>query len=320
MAFDRLQAIRAFCRIVEVGSFSAAADSLGMPKTTVSGHVQNLEAQLGIKLLHRTTRKVSSTSDGAAYYERALTILNDLDELDASVVQNRNLVHGRVNLEMPSPVCTLLIIPAMPEFMAKYPDIQLDIGCNERVVDLMHEGVDCALRGGGVEDKDLICRPIGQMRFCLFASPGYLFSAAPITQISDLVLHRYLGFKFPTSGRQYIPTLRRGNDSYKIEQSSAIYLNNGSACLAAGLAGLGIAFAPRAEAAPFFKTGELVEVLPDWEMESLPISLVYPYTRHLSTRVRVFADWATQLMASNALWSFEETDGRVQHPVAAQPK
>lgn len=303
MAFDRLQAMRVFCRIVEMGSFSAAADSLGVPKTTVSGHVQSLEAQLGIKLLHRTTRKVSSTTDGAAYYDRALAILADLDELEASVIQSRNIVRGRVKLEMPSPVCTQLIIPALPDFIAQYPDIELDIGCNERVVDLVQEGVDCALRGGEVLDKDLICRPIGHMRFCLVASPNYLLSASPIGQPADLTAHRYLGFKFPTSGKKYILTLIRKKESYKIEQPGVIYLNNGSAILAGSLAGLGIGFSPRAEAAPYLLSGDLIEVLPDWELESLPISLVYPYTRHLSTRVRVFADWAAKLMANDPLWA-----------------
>ncbi|MBK5344688.1 LysR family transcriptional regulator [Pseudomonas sp. TH49] len=305
MAFDRLQAMRAFCRIVEVGSFSAAADSLGIPKTTVSGHVQSLEAQLGIKLLHRTTRKVSSTTDGAAYYDRALAIVADVDELEASLIQSRNIVRGRVKIEMPSPVCTQLVIPALPAFTTLYPDINLDIGSTERVVDLVQEGVDCALRGGDIQDQDLICRPIGHMRFCLVASPKYLSSAPPIVQPTDLYSHRYMAFKFPTSGKQYILTLRRGTEVHKVEKPGWIYLNNGSALLAASLAGLGISFATRAEAASYLLTGELVEILPDWQLESLQISLVYPYTRHLSTRVRIFADWAAELMANNPLWAIQ---------------
>ncbi|WP_149086557.1 LysR family transcriptional regulator [Pseudomonas prosekii] len=308
MAFDRLQAMRAFCRIVEVGSFSAAAESLGMPKTTVSGYVQSLEAQLGIKLLHRTTRKVSSTTDGAAYYDRALAVLNDVDELEASVIQSRNVVRGRVKVEMPSPVCTMLIIPALPDFIEKYPDIHLDIGSTERVVDLIREGVDCAIRGGDVSDPDLICRPIGHMRFCLCASSKYLSSSPLISQPNDLLIHRFLGFKFPTSGKPYTLTLRRKKESYRIEQPPAIYLNDGGALLAGCLAGLGIGFAPRAEAALYLQSGDLVEVLPDWKLESLPISLVYPYTRHLSARVRVFADWASDLMDLDPLWAIQSDE------------
>ncbi|ENM5224610.1 LysR family transcriptional regulator [Pseudomonas aeruginosa] len=200
MAFDRLEAMRAFCRIVEVGSFTGAADALNVAKTTISGQIQGLESQLGIKLLHRTTRRVSPTTDGAAYYERARVLLDDLDELEASVAQSHSVVRGRVTIEMPSPVGNCLIIPSLPEFIARHPQIQLDIGCSERVVDLVHEGIDCAFRGGTVADQDLVSRPVGLMRFCLCASPTYLLDSNPIMKPNDLHLHRYLGFTFPASG------------------------------------------------------------------------------------------------------------------------
>jgi DNA-binding transcriptional LysR family regulator len=138
-----------------------------MAKTTISGQIQGLESLLGVKLLHRTTRRVSPTTDGAAYYECARSVLDDLDELEASVAQSRNVARGRVRVEMPSPVGTCLVIPSLPEFTAQHPQIQLDIGCSERVVDLVQEGIDCAFRGGLVTDQDLVCRPVGQMRFCL---------------------------------------------------------------------------------------------------------------------------------------------------------
>ena len=179
MALDRLEAMRAFCRIVEVGSFSGAAESLGLAKTTISGQVQALEQLLGIKLLHRTTRKVSPTTEGTAYYSRARALIDEVDELEASVSKSRNIVRGRVRVEMPSPVGILLIVPALPDFAARFPDIHLDIGCSERVTDLVQEGVDCAIRGGTVLDPDQVCRPVGQMHFCLCASPAYLAKAPP---------------------------------------------------------------------------------------------------------------------------------------------
>lgn len=303
MALDRLEAMRAFCRIVEVGSFSGAAESLGLAKTTISGQVQALENLLGLKLLHRTTRKVSPTAEGSAYYRRARAVIDDVDELEASVSQSRNIVRGRVRIEMPSPVGILLIVPALPDFTARFPDIHLDIGCSERVSDLVQEGVDCAIRGGVISDLDQVCRPIGQMRFCFCASPAYLAGAPVINAPSDLVEHKHLGFKFPGTDRRFVPILRRGAESFTLDHPPTMYFNNGSATAAAALAGLGVAFLPVAEVAPHFASGALVEVLPQWQMASMPMSIVYPYTRHLSARVRAFTDWVAELMASDPLWA-----------------
>lgn len=303
MALDRLEAMRAFCRIVEVGSFSGAAESLALAKTTISGQVQALETLLGIKLLHRTTRKVSPTTEGAAYYIRARALIDDVDELEASVSQSRNVVRGRVRIEMPSPVGILFVVPALPDFTAKFPEIHLDIGCSERVVDLVQEGVDCAIRGGVIADQDLVCRPVGQMRFCFCASPAYLEGAANIQSPADLPNHKHLGFKFPATDRRFVPTLTRGDASFTLDHPPTMYFNNGSATAAAAVAGLGVAFLPTAEAVPHFNTGALVQVLPEWHMASMPISIVYPYTRHLSARVRAFTDWVTTLMAGDPLWS-----------------
>jgi LysR family transcriptional regulator for bpeEF and oprC len=186
MAFDRLEAMRAFCRIVELGSFTRAADALGLAKTTVSGQVMALESQLGVKLLHRTTRRVSPTTDGSAYYERARAVLDDLDELETTVSQNRGLARGRVRVEMPTPVGRFLIIPALPDFVARYLQIRLDVGCSERIVDLVQEGVDCAIRGGPVQAPDLVCKPIGRMRFSVCASASYMADKAPLSHPRDL--------------------------------------------------------------------------------------------------------------------------------------
>jgi len=298
MAFDRLDAMRAFCRIVEVGSFVGAADALGVPKTTISGQIQGLEAHLGMKLLHRTTRRVSATPDGAAYYEGARALLDDLDELESA----QHGVRGRVRVEMPSPVGTSLIIPALPDFAARYPDVQLDIGCGERVVDLVQEGIDCALRGGVVADQDLVARKVGQMRFCLCAAPRYLASAPPLATTADLPAHRYLAFVFAATGRQHIQVVQRGEQRYTIDQAPAMRFNSAAAYIAAGVAGLGILNIPRAEAAVHLRSGALVEVLPEWQLAAMPISLVYPYARRLSARVKAFTDWATTVIANDPLW------------------
>ncbi|MGQ7957327.1 LysR substrate-binding domain-containing protein [Pseudomonas sp. SP16.1] len=302
MAFDRLEAMRAFCRIVELGSFTRAADALGLAKTTVSGQLQALESQLGIKLLHRTTRRVSPTTDGSAYYERARAVLDDLDELEAQVSQSRSLARGRVRVEMPSPVSRFLLIPALPDFVARYPQIRLDLGSSERVVDLVQEGVDCAIRGGQVHDPDLVCRPIGRMRFSLCAAPAYLAASAPLTHPQELPAHRYLAFVYPASGRQKTNVLRRGAEQFVIEQEPTMRFNSGEAYLAAAEAGLGFAVLPMAASRQALAEGRLVQPLPDWQADGMPLSLVYPHSRHLSARVRAFTDWACALMAEDPLW------------------
>lgn len=306
MALDRLEAMRAFCRIVEVGSFSNAAESLSVAKTTLSGQVQTLEAMLGIKLLHRTTRKVSPTTEGAAYYTRARAIIDDVDELESAISRSQNEIRGWIRIEMPSPVGLLLVLPALNNFSEKYPDIKLDIGCSERVLDLRHDGVDCAIRGGGISDDDLVCRQIGLMRFCFCASPAYLQNSPVIRTASDLPHHKHLGFKFPGTGRRYTPTLYRGDESFTLDQPPSMYLSSGSATAVAALAGLGVAFLPTAEAEPHFKSGALIELLPDWQLPSMPLSVVYPFTRHLPSRVRAFIDWITALMDDNPLWRLSE--------------
>ncbi len=305
MALDRLEAMRAFCRIVEVGSFGGAAESLGLAKTTVSGQIQTLELLLGIKLLHRTTRKVSPTTEGAAYYLRARAVLEDVDDLEASVSMSRSAARGRVHIEMPAGVGLLLVVPALREFTVQYPNIHLDIGCSDRVVDLVEEGIDCAIRGGVVTDPNLVCKIIGQVQLALCASPDYLREAPSLSAPEDLFQHRNLGYRFSANNRRYLPTMFRGDKSFILDVPVSMYFNNGSAHTAATVAGLGIAFVPRAEAQPLIEQGLLSEVLPDWKIESITLSLVYPYTRRLSARVRAVTDWVSDLMHRNELWKPE---------------
>lgn len=308
MAFDRLEAMRAFCRIVETGSFTRAAQALNVAKTTISGQIQGLESLLSVKLLHRTTRRVTPTPDGTAYYQRARTVLDDIDELEVSISQSRTEPRGRVRVEMPSPLGTCLVIPSLPDFSTLHPNIQLDIGCSERVIDLVQEGIDCAFRGGPITDQGLVCRLVGQMRFCLCASPTYLRNAPPIVKPEDLLHHRYLGFTFPGSGKPLKPVLESAGRTFSIDQLPAMRFNHGDAYMTAGLSGLGIVSVPLAQANPHLQSGQLVQVLPDWAVGGMPISLVYPHSRRLSARVRVFVDWATALMADDPHWRVSPPD------------
>lgn len=301
MALDKLEAMRGFCRIVETGGFSKAAETLGVAKTTLSGQIQALETRLGVVLLHRTTRRVSPTSDGLKYYEQAKSLLEHLDELELSV-QDGGAVKGRLKIETTAPLASHLLMPSLPAFAKRYPDIELEIRCSERAVDLIQEGVDCALRGGPVSDPDLVCRPIGQMKFCLCAAPAYLAEAPALHHPRGLAQQRYVGFRFPVTNKLHTYTLHRGAESFPMDLTPALTFNNADVYCHAALAGLGIIAMPRAAAQRYFDSGELVEVLPDWQADSMPVSIVYPYSLRLSARVRAFVDWAAALFEDNPLW------------------
>lgn len=171
---DQIQAMRIFTRVVEAGTFTRAADSLSLPKATVTKHVQALEERLRVKLLNRTTRRVTVTADGAAYYERTVRLLADLDDIEASMTNARANPLGRLRVDVGTSVAQLLIIPHLAEFQARYPDIQLDLGVSDRTVDLIGDNVDCVIRGGALSDQSLVARRIGNLEFLTVASPDYL--------------------------------------------------------------------------------------------------------------------------------------------------
>ncbi|MCP1772718.1 DNA-binding transcriptional LysR family regulator [Neisseria perflava] len=296
-----LEAVRAFCRIVETGGFGKAAEQLGMAKTTVSGQIQALEEGLGVTLLHRSTRRVSPTADGLAYYETVKPLLEQFDEAN-QYIATRGQISGRLKIETTAPLGSYLLMPALPEFLRRHPDLQLEIRCSERAVDLIAEGIDCALRGGPVTDPDLVCRRIGQMRFCLCASPDYLANAPALNHPQDLANHRNIGFRFPGSDKLYTCTLHRDGEHFTVETEPVMTFNNADVYTNAALAGLGIVNVPKASVAHYFADGRLAEVLPEWAPDSMPVSLVYPYARHRSARVQAFVDWAVPLFEQNPLW------------------
>src|SRR5690606_34186900 len=168
---DRFDAMQAFVRVVETGSFTKAADTLQMSRTSVTQLVQQLEARLRVRLLHRTTRKVNVTADGAVYYERVVKVLADLDDAETGLSNAFVSPRGRLRVEVPSPVASTILLPALPSFYARYPDIQLDMGVSDRIVDLIGDGVDCVLRGGELTDLSLMARRVGELQLGIYAAP-----------------------------------------------------------------------------------------------------------------------------------------------------
>lgn len=295
---DQLSAMRAFVRVVETGSFTRASDLMTLPKATLSKHIQSLETHLRTRLLHRTTRRVTVTPDGAAYYERVLTILNDLEELDGSLSAAQANPRGRLRIDLSPSLATQILIPALPDFTARYPDITLDVGCTDRPVDLLGENVDCVIRVGEIRDPSLVARRIGQMPFLTCAAPSYIaahgFPRHPRDLETDHFMIRYFS---EASGRYYDHEFRRGGEVVEVAGRYRIACNDGVAYLAAGLAGLGVLQAPAFMVGPHIASGALVAVLEGWDFEPMPIHVVYAPNRHLSNRVRVFVDWVADRFA-----------------------
>ncbi|WP_280154112.1 LysR family transcriptional regulator [Piscinibacter sp. XHJ-5] len=300
---DKFVAMQAFVRVVEAGTFTKAADSLAMPKPTVTRLVQSLEAHLETQLLNRTTRRVTVTADGAAYYDRALRLLNDVDELESSMTRAKVNPRGRLRIDVGSPVGQLLLIPALPDFYAKYPNIQIDLGVSDRPVDLISENVDCVLRGGEITDQSLVARRIGEFHSLVCATPAYLKRHGMPQHPRDLEsdAHTVVNYFSHRTGRVYPFTFNKDGERIEVRGRHVLSVNDSNAGLAAGLAGLGIVWTTSFMAQSHIQAGTLQPVLLDWCADSLPIHVVYPPNRHLSTKVRVFVDWVAELFARSDL-------------------
>ncbi len=296
---DKLLAMQAFVRVVEAGTFSRAADTLSLPKPTVTRLVQQLEAQLQTKLLNRTTRRVTLTTDGAAYHDRALRLLSELDELESSMTRAKANPRGRLRVDAGTSVAQLLLIPALPDFHARYPEIQLDLGVTDRPVDLLSENVDCVLRGGEITDQSLVARRIGNFHTLVCATPGYLERHGTPEHPRDIEQgeHVVVNHFSSRTGRIYPFVFERGEERYEVQGRHRVSVNDSSAALAAALAGLGIVNTATFMAQPYIAAGLLRPVLVDWCSESVPIHVVYPPNRHLSAKLRVFVDWVADLFA-----------------------
>ncbi|MFG1301654.1 LysR family transcriptional regulator [Xanthobacter sp. V3C-3] len=295
---DQLAAMRAFVRVVEAGSFTRASDRLDMPKATLTKHIQSLETHLRTRLLNRTTRRVTVTPDGAAYYERALAILNDIDELDGSLSSAQAAPRGHLRIDLSPSLATQVLIPELPDFLARFPDISLDVGCTDRPVDLLSENVDCVIRVGTITDPGLVARRVGELHFMAAAAPSYVARHGLPAHPRDFERdHRMVRYFSAQTGRYYPFEFTRGEEVIEVIGRDGVAINEGNAYIAAGLAGLGVVQSPLFQIEQHLAAGRLVPVLTEWEAGSMPIHVVYPPSRHLSNRLRVFVDWVAELFA-----------------------
>jgi DNA-binding transcriptional LysR family regulator len=301
---DRFDAMQAFARVVEAGSFTKAAETLHMSKTSVTQLVQQLEARLRVKLLNRTTRKVNVTADGAAYYERVVRLLADMDDAETSLSSASALPRGRLRVDVPSPLARMILVPALPAFHARYPDIQIDMGVSDRMVDVIGENVDCVVRGGELTDQSLMARRVGDLQLGVCAAPGYLERAGTPAHPRELedTHHRIVGFLWSRSGKVFPYAMRNDSDGERIEvQGRHVFsVDDGNAYLAAGLAGLGILWLPDYMSKAHLARGELVPLFEGWRLDPMPLYVAFPPNRHVSAKLRVFIDWIVELMALHA--------------------
>lgn len=311
---NKLQAMEVFIQVVDAGGFTRAAENMQLPKATVSTLIQSLEASLSVKLLNRTTRHVSITSDGAAYYERCVRILSDVREAEESLSRTRLSPSGRLRVDAPTALASELLIPALPDFFARYPDIVLELGCSDRPVDLIEEGVDCAVRGGELGDLNLIARRVGQLHFMTCASPAYLAQHGTPTHPNDLTAHRGVNFFSAKTGKTFDWDFTRDGERIQIAMNSHIALNDSNAYTAAGLAGLGVIQMTHFMLEPLKQQGRMIELLEDWHSDPLPIHVIYPPNRHLSAKVRVFVEWVADMFSTHPATQLKNKHARPELP------
>ena len=299
---DRFDAMQAFARVVGTGSFTKAAATLHMSKTSVTQLVQQLEARLRVRLLNRTTRKVNVTADGAAYYERVVRLLADIDDAETSLSSASMAPRGRLRVDVPSPFARMLLIPALPAFYARYPEIQLTLGVSDRLIDIIGENVDCVVRGGEITDQSLIARHVGDLQLGIYATPDYLQRAGTPMHPRELEAagHHTVGFLWSRTGKALPYAMQRGEERIEAHGRPLLTVDDGNAYLAAGLAGLGMLWLPHYMAKPHLASGELVRLFEDWQMKPMPMYLAFPPNRHVSAKLRVFIDWVVELMAEHA--------------------
>ncbi|KJZ51387.1 LysR family transcriptional regulator [Pseudomonas marginalis] len=305
---DRFNAMRVFTRIVELRGFAKAADSLQLPRASVTVLIKQLEAHLGVQLLQRTTRQVSPTLDGAAYYQRCVQLLTDLEETEAVFSTRRQNPRGTLSVDMPSGIGRLIVIPALPAFTARYPQIELEVGLNDRPVNLIREGVDCVLRGGLALDESLVARPLAMMDQLTLASPEYLARRGVPASLDDLVNHQMVEYVSSASGKRFGLEFQVDGHLHTVNLSKGLAVNSSDGYFAACEAGFGLIQAPHYHAMRQLAEGSLVEVLPRVKVPTMALSALYPPHRQLSQRLRVFVDWLVALCAQPGTGLRREVD------------
>ena len=291
-----LEAMRIFVRVAELGGFTRAAEDLGLPKASVSTAVQRLETRLGTRLLHRTTRRVELTQDGHVFYDRGKELLSDMDELQSMFRQSAQSLRGRLRVDMPTGMARNFIIPRLPQFLDAHPHLEIELSATDRRVDPVREGFDCVLRVGTLGDSNLVARSLGAYRIVNCASPAYLQRYGMPHTLDDLGAHRLIHYVTTFGARPEGFEYFDGERYRILSMPGALTVNNAESYQAACLAGLGLIQVPLLGVDHLIEQGSLVEVLPQYPAEPMPISLLYAHRRNLPRRVQVFMNWVADIL------------------------
>lgn len=298
---DRFQEMQVFVRIAERGSFSQAAEDLQIPRATVTNLIKRMEKRLGARLLERTTRQVRLTHDGEAYYQRCVRLLADLEEADGAFLNTAPKGLLRVNAQ--GTLAKYFVMPGLPGFLERYPDIVLHLGEDDRLVDMVREGVDCVLRAGALQDSSLVGRQIALMPQVTVASPAYLARFGTPASVDDLAGHRAVDYLSSATGRSIALDFMVEGRNVQVRPGSVISVTGAELYTGAALAGLGLAQVPRYRVERELAAGHLRIVLPKAPPAPMPVSVLYPQNRQVSARVRVFTQWLADVFAT----AFDQT-------------
>jgi DNA-binding transcriptional LysR family regulator len=295
---DQLAAMRLFTRIVERRSFTLAAQDIGIPRSTATQVLKRLEDRLNARLLQRTTRTVTPTLDGEAYYRRCLAILADVEDAEGAFKGAKP--RGPLHADVHGTLARHFLFPRLPDFLRRYPDIQLHISEGDRLVDLVREGVDCVLRVGSLSDSTMIGRTVAMLDEVTVASPAYLKRHGTPRTPDDLGGHFAVGFVSSATGTTIPMEFTDGGTVRHCALPSAVSVSGAESFVAAARLGLGLIQAPRYHLESDLAAGSLVTVLDDYPPTPTPVSLLYPQRRQLSPRVRVFIEWVNQVFSAGA--------------------
>jgi DNA-binding transcriptional LysR family regulator len=295
---DRFQEMQVFIRIAERGSFTRAADDLQIPRATVTNLMKRMEERLGARLLERTTRTVRLTHDGEAFYRRCVRLVADMEEAEGSFhdVAPKGLL--RVNVQ--GTLAKHFVMPALPDFVAQYPGIELHIGEDDRLVDLVREGIDCVLRAGTLQDSSMVGRRVASMPQVTVASPAYLAQFDEPATLQALESHRAVNYISSGSGRALPMEFTVDGEVIEMQLPSIVSVTGADLYTGAAVAGLGMVQVPRYRVAGELSAGTLKVVLGDFPPPPMPVSVLYPQNRQLSSRVRVFAQWLRDIFEAAA--------------------
>jgi DNA-binding transcriptional LysR family regulator len=299
---DSLTSMKVFCAVVDNGSFAAAAGKLRLSRAMVTKHVMNLENHLNIRLLNRTTRRLSLTEGGAGYYERCTQILNELEDAEAQARQASAEPRGTLRINAPYSFATAHVAPFLPEFLASHPDLKLDISLNDRFVDLVEEGFDVAVRvAATLPESSLVARKLAPCRMVVCGTPDYFQRHGEPKTPADLERHNCLSHPFSASQGSWVFTCADGH-RHAVKANGSIRANSGDALRSAALGGIGVVLLPTFMVGEELNDGRLKSVLMDCQTQESAVYAVYPSRRHLSAKVRAFVDFLARKYGPEPYW------------------